>query len=59
MSKIKLELKIEEIDAVLTALGNQPYVQVAEVISKIRTQALPQYEAMKAEDAGLPTPPQE
>ena len=60
MSKITLDLKIEEIDSILTALGDQPYVKVAEVISKIRSQALPQYEALKAEEDGKPpTPPQE
>lgn len=47
MAKITLELKIEEIDTILTALGNQPFVQVAEVISKIRNQAVPQYEQMQ------------
>jgi CTP:molybdopterin cytidylyltransferase MocA len=59
MSKIKLEFKIEEVDVILTALGDQPFVKVAELISKIRSQALPQYEAMKAEETGTPTPPQE
>ena len=47
---IKLKLKIEEIDAVLTALGDQPYVKVAELVVKIRQQALPQYESLKEQE---------
>ena len=58
MSKVKLEFKIDEIDAILTALGDQPFVKVAGLINNIRSQALPQYEAMKAEESGT-QPPQE
>lgn len=58
MSKIKLEFKIEEVDAILTALGDQPYVKVASLINSVRSQALPQYEALKAEENGT-QPPQE
>ncbi len=47
---IKLKLKIEEIDAILTALGDQPYVKVAELVVKIRQQALPQYESLKEQE---------
>jgi len=34
-----LDLTINEINLILQALGNAPYVSVAEVIEKIRTQA--------------------
>ena len=34
-----LDLTINEINIILQALGNAPYVSVAEVIEKIRTQA--------------------
>ena len=36
---MKLELTIPEINAILQALGNQPYVQVFALIETIRTQA--------------------
>lgn len=50
---IKLKLKIEEVDAILTALGDQPYVKVAEVVNKIRQQAVPQFEALKEQENNL------
>ena len=46
---IELKLKPEEIDAVLGALGDQPFIKVAELINKIRTQAVPQYEKLQKE----------
>jgi hypothetical protein len=36
---IKLELSLEELNKVLTALGNLPYVQVFELIANIQQQA--------------------
>jgi hypothetical protein len=39
---IKLELDVNEVNGVLAALGQMPYVQVSELILKIRTQATPQ-----------------
>lgn len=39
---MKLELTINEINIMMQALGNAPYVQVAELIQKIREQAQPQ-----------------
>jgi hypothetical protein len=39
---MKLELTINEINIIMQALGNAPYVQVAELIQKIREQAHPQ-----------------
>jgi hypothetical protein len=33
---------VKEINGVLTALGNLPYIQVVDLIAKIREQAAPQ-----------------
>jgi len=44
-----LDLTINEINIILQALGNAPYVSVAEVIDKIRTQA-------QAQVQPIPTP---
>jgi len=45
MKEIKLQLSIEEINQVLTALGNLPFIQVHELIGKIQTQASEQLTA--------------
>lgn len=45
---IKLELEIAEVNGILTALGQMPYVQVNNLILKIQTQAQAQVEASKA-----------
>lgn len=50
---INLKLKIEEVDSILTALGDQPYVRVAELVGKIRQQALPQYESLKQQEENI------
>ena len=42
MSNIQLELTVNETNAVLFALAKQPYDTVAQLIEKIRGQALPQ-----------------
>lgn len=39
---ITLELSLSEINAVLTALGQMPFVQVADLIGKVREQAIRQ-----------------
>ena len=39
---IKLELEINEVNGILTALGQMPYVQVQALIMKIQGQAAPQ-----------------
>jgi CTP:molybdopterin cytidylyltransferase MocA len=44
---IKLNLTIEQVDIILTALGDQPYVKVADVIGVVRNQAMPQYQELK------------
>ena len=45
---ITLNLTLTQINAVLGALGAAPYVQVAEVIDTIRSQATPQVEAQRS-----------
>jgi hypothetical protein len=42
MSQIKLELHIDEVNAILTVLSQQRFDQVAALIGKIREQAIPQ-----------------
>ncbi len=46
---IKLELSLGEVNGILTALGNMPFVQVADLIARIREQAVPQ--AQPAQEA--------
>ena len=40
-----LELTIDQINIIMQALGNAPYVQVAPVIAEIQKQAAPQVQA--------------
>lgn len=48
MSKnINLDFSVEEVDAILSALGNEPFIKVADLINKIRAQALPQWQAQQ------------
>ena len=42
MQEVNLSLKIEEINLLLTALGNLPFIQVHELINKIQSQATSQ-----------------
>lgn len=46
---IKLELEIAEVNGILSALGQMPFVQVQALIAKIQGQASPQVEAPKTE----------
>ena len=39
---VTLQLEISEVNGVLTALGQMPFVQVQALIAKIQTQAAPQ-----------------
>jgi len=39
---VKLELTVEQINLVMQALGNAPYVQVEGIINEIRKQIVPQ-----------------
>lgn len=45
---ITLTLSLNQINTVLGALGTAPYIQVAEVIDTIRSQATPQVQAQKS-----------
>ena len=47
---INLELSIQEINLILQALGQAPYAQVAELVEKIKAQAVPQVEALPKEE---------
>ncbi len=46
---IKLELELAEVNGILSALGQMPFVQVQALIAKIQGQAAPQVEAPKTE----------
>lgn len=50
---MKLELTINEINLIMSALGNVPYAQVYELIEKIRSQA----QAQLADNSAQPTEP--
>jgi hypothetical protein len=39
---LKLELEIAEVNGILNALGNMPFIQVQALIAKIQGQAAPQ-----------------
>jgi hypothetical protein len=47
---MKLELTIQEVNAVMQALGNMPYAQVFELVQKIREQAQSQLNAPATEE---------
>lgn len=42
---MNLELTIEQINVIMQALGNAPYITVAPVIAEIQKQAAPQVQA--------------
>jgi hypothetical protein len=42
MSDIKLTLTVDEVNRVLGALGDKPFVQVVDLITKVREQATSQ-----------------
>ena len=46
---INLNLEIAEVNGVLTALVQMPYAQVAELVEKIKQQAIPQVQAQQQE----------
>jgi hypothetical protein len=52
--QIKLDLHLDVVNAVLTALAKMPYEQSAPVINLIQQQAGPQVEAAQAEAAANP-----
>ena len=49
---IKLEMEIAEVNGILTALGQMPFVQVQALIAKIQQQAAPQVQPAEPEQAG-------
>lgn len=52
---IKLELTVDEVNVVLNALVNRPYGEVAELISKIKTEGDKQFnEALKQAEQPKP-----
>ena len=49
---IHLELELAEVNGVLSALGKFQFEQVADLVAKIRDQAIPQVPEEPEEDAG-------
>jgi hypothetical protein len=45
MKEITLTVKVEEVNLMLSALGNLPFIQVHELFTKIQTQATEQLAA--------------
>lgn len=39
MEELTLKLTLNEVNLILTGLGNMPYIQVSELIQKIQSQA--------------------
>ena len=48
--KIRLELTIDEINVVLNALGQMPYVQVVSILNNISKQAESQFKSKEDTD---------
>lgn len=51
METINLEFTIDEVNAVLAALGQMPFAQVAPLVEKIRQQASPQVQVIQEKNA--------
>ena len=49
---MKLELTIEQINIILNALGNAPYIQVSALIAEIQKQGQEQLSSEAPKDAG-------
>ena len=49
---IKLELTVQEVNTILASLGKHPFVEIAELITKIKQQG----DAQVAEQAPVETP---
>ena len=55
MNNLNITLSIEEINELLNALGQQPYIKVHGLITKIQNQASGQLQEVKPEQSnGLP-----
>ena len=53
---IKLELSVDEVNAILRSLGKHPFEEIALLINKIKTQGEPQVAEMaKAQEAAAAT----
>jgi hypothetical protein len=50
--EIKLSLTLEELNAVMQALGNMPYAQIATLVEKVRAQVVPQVQAQEQVSGG-------
>jgi len=48
---MRLELTIEQINLIMSALGNAPFIQVEGIINEIRKQAQPQINPAPAPEA--------
>ena len=48
MNDITLTLTLNEINLIMSALGNAPYVQVAELVGKVKQQAQSQLETVES-----------
>lgn len=46
---INLQLEIAQVNAILGALGQMPYVQVKELVENIQQQAIPQVQQQQQE----------
>ena len=44
MNEINLKLSVEDVNIILNALVNRPYIEVAELIAKIKTEGDKQYQ---------------
>jgi len=51
---IKLEFPVEQVDVILSALGNEPFVKVNDLIQSIRMQAVPQWQAIQEQQSNPP-----
>ena len=51
MNELNLTLTLEEVNALLDALGSQPFKQVHQLITKIQTQATDQLQDAQANSA--------
>ena len=47
MENIKIELSIDELNLILNALSNRPYIEVYELIGKLQTEGNKQIESNK------------
>jgi hypothetical protein len=53
MKDVQLKVTVDEINRILGALGNLPYLQVYELINKLKTQAEGQLKHLNEKDENL------